>query len=35
MVETKRYYLPLTRNLSSDYPETAKQLETAFRQAIT
>lgn len=35
LAETKRSYLPLVRDLSGDYPETAKQLETAFRQAIT
>jgi GTP pyrophosphokinase len=34
LAETKRSYLPLVRDLSSDYRETAKQLETAFRQAI-
>jgi GTP pyrophosphokinase len=34
LAETKRSYLPLIRDLGSDYPETAKQLETAFRQAI-
>lgn len=34
LTETKRSYLPLIRDLSGDYPETARQLETAFRQAI-
>lgn len=34
LAETKRSYLPLIRDLGGDYPETAKQLETAFRQAI-
>jgi GTP pyrophosphokinase len=34
LTETKRYYLPFIRDLASDYPETAKQLEIAFRQAI-
>jgi GTP pyrophosphokinase len=34
LAETKRSYLPLVRDIGADYPETAKQLEMAFRQAI-
>jgi len=35
LAETKKFYLPMIRDLAVDYPETAKQFEQSFRQAFT